>query len=101
MSRNFVPCCVVAALFAFASPPALAEELTQSLTNFDQGKLLATGGVSAIEGEGGGGLVPWALITGYGTRDGVGINIHHTYVGLPDYQLVSPGIAVGLFDRLE
>jgi Protein of unknown function (DUF3034) len=68
---------------------------------FDESKLLATGGVSAVEGEGGGGLAAWALITGYGTRDGVGINVHQTYVGLPDYQLLSPGISVGLFDRLE
>ena len=27
--------------------------------------------------------------------------MHHTYVGLSDYQLTSPGIAIGLFDRLE
>ncbi len=71
------------------------------MVNFDEGRLLATGGVSAVEGEGGGGLAPWALITGYGTRDGVGVTVHHTYVGLPDYQLLTPGIAVGLFDRLE
>jgi hypothetical protein len=87
--------------------PARAEELSQGssrfadLSNFDEGKLLATGGVSAVEGEGGGGLVPWALTTGYGTRDGVGVNVHDTYVRLPDYQLVSPGISVGLLDRLE
>ena len=31
-------------------------------------RLLATGGVSQVEGAGGGGLVPWALIAGYGTR---------------------------------
>lgn len=68
---------------------------------FDHSKLLATGGVSAVEGEGGGGLGAWALITGYGTRDGIGLNIHETYVGLPDYQLHAPGIAIGLFDRLE
>ncbi len=68
---------------------------------FDESKLLATGGVSAIEGEGGGGLAAWALITGYGTRDGVGLNVHETYVGLPDYQLLAPGISIGLFDRLE
>ncbi len=71
------------------------------LANFDQGKLLATGGVSAVEGEGGGGLAAWALISGYGTRDGVGINAHTTYIGLSDYQLISPGIAIGLLDRLE
>ncbi|MEO7054196.1 MAG: DUF3034 family protein [Rhizomicrobium sp.] len=68
---------------------------------FDHSKLLATGGVSAVEGEGGGGLGAWALITGYGTRDGIGVNVHETYVGLPDYQLHAPGIAIGLFDRLE
>lgn len=73
----------------------------QGSAMFDESRLLATGGVSAVEGEGGGGLAAWALITGYGTRDGVGINVHETYVGLPDYQLLAPGISVGLFDRLE
>ena len=68
---------------------------------FDEGKLLATGGVSAVEGEGGGGLTGWALITGYGTRDGVGLNAHATYVSLADYQLTSYGISVGVLDRLE
>ena len=34
---------------------------------FDQGKLLATGGVSQVEGAGGGGLGAWALISGYGS----------------------------------
>jgi len=73
----------------------------QSAALFDEGKLLATGGVSQVEGAGGGGLTPWALITGYGTRDGIGFNAHFTYIDLTDYQLVSPGISVGLFDRLE
>ena len=68
---------------------------------FDQGKLLATGGVSAFEGEGGGGLVPWALITGYGTDHGIGVTAHYTYLSLPDDRLFSPGVSVGLFDRLE
>jgi hypothetical protein len=83
------------------SGAAVAEDASPGMLNFDEGRLLATGSVSAVEGEGGGGLAPWALITGYGTRDGVGVTLHHTYVGLPDYQLITPGIAVGLFDRLE
>ncbi len=90
---------VVAALLF--SQAAFAGDASSGMINFDEGRLLATGGVSAVEGEGGGGLAPWALITGYGTRDGVGVTLHHTYVGLPDYQLITPGIAVGLFDRLE
>ncbi|MGE0746842.1 MAG: DUF3034 family protein [Rhodospirillales bacterium] len=68
---------------------------------FDSGRLLATGGVSQLEGAGGGGLAPWAVITGYGTENAVGINGHYTFVGLPDFLLHTGGLAVGLFDRLE
>ncbi len=67
----------------------------------DSGRLLATSGVTEIEGSGGGGLTPWALITGYGTRDAVGANAHYTYTYLPDYMLHSAGASVGLFDRVE
>src|SRR5580658_4364605 len=73
------------------SPPPPRADL------LDSGKLLATGGVSEIEGAGGGGLVPWALITGYGTQDAIGANVHYTYVDLPNYTLQSAGVAVGLF----
>ncbi|MGD0191977.1 MAG: DUF3034 family protein [Rhizomicrobium sp.] len=68
---------------------------------FDEGKLLATGGVSTVEGSGGGGIATWALISGYGTRDGVGLNAHFTYLDLPDYSFWSPGAAVDLYDRVE
>jgi hypothetical protein len=67
----------------------------------DMGKLAATGGVSQLEGAGGGGLVPWALITGYGTRDSWGANAHATAVRTQDYSLDSAGVAVGIVDRLE
>ena len=68
---------------------------------FDQGRLIATGGVSQVEGAGGGGLAAWALITGYGTDHGMGVNGHVTQIVLPDYRLTSLGVATGLFDRLE
>jgi hypothetical protein len=68
---------------------------------FDEGRLLATGGVSNVEGVGGGGLVPWALITGYGSKDGMGVNAHETYVPLRSYTLHSAGAALGFHDRLE
>jgi hypothetical protein len=67
----------------------------------DQGKLIETGGVSEIEGAGGGGLTPWALITGYGTDQSYGANAHITEIRTSDYLLTSQGIAIGLFDRLE
>jgi hypothetical protein len=65
------------------------------------GKLLLTGGVNTIEGSAGGGLATWAVTTGYGAQDGIGGNIHATYVNVPDYELRSAGVAVGLWDRVE
>jgi hypothetical protein len=67
----------------------------------DMGKLTATGGVSQVEGAGGGGLTPWALIGGYGSRDSWGANAHYTRVTTQDYSLDTYGVAVGLFDRVE
>jgi len=57
--------------------------------------------VSQIEGAGGGGLTPWATITGYGTRDAVGANVQYTGVLLNRFTLHSSGAAIGLYDRLE
>ena len=67
----------------------------------DMGKLTATGGVSQVEGAGGGGLTPWALITGYGTRDSYGANVFGTSVNAQDYSLAVVGAAVGIADRVE
>ncbi|WP_245200361.1 DUF3034 family protein [Herbaspirillum sp. LeCh32-8] len=67
----------------------------------DLGKLTATGGVIQVEGAGGGGLTPWALITGYGSRDSYGASAHYTYVTTQDYTLKSYGVAVGIMDRVE
>lgn len=65
------------------------------------GKLLLTGGVSSVEGAGGGGLATWATITGYGAADGIGGNAHVTYLDLPDFEFRSYGVAAGFYDRLE
>ncbi len=67
----------------------------------DMGKLTATAGVTQLEGAGGGGLTPWALITGYGTRDSWGANAHATRVSVQDYSLATRGAAVGIADRVE
>ncbi|MFZ6745180.1 DUF3034 family protein [Undibacterium sp. JH2W] len=73
----------------------------QGLPVPDKGKLLATGAVIQLEGAGGGGLTPWATITGYGTEDSYGVNAHITQVSTQDYRLHTAGVAVGIADRLE
>ncbi|NNU16445.1 DUF3034 family protein [Parvularcula sp. ZS-1/3] len=67
----------------------------------DSARLLATGGVSQVEGAGGGGLAAWALITGYGSDRSVGGNVHYTHILLPNFEVRSAGVAVGLYDRIE
>jgi hypothetical protein len=65
------------------------------------GRLLLTGGVSTIEGAGGGGLVPWALIGGYGTRDEFGLSAFATGVDTRDFTLGAYGGAINVKNRLE
>ncbi len=69
--------------------------------SLESGRLLATSGVTELEGAGGGGLVPWALISGYGTKDAVGANVHDTFSYLSDFTLESVGASVGLYNRVE
>lgn len=64
-------------------------------------RLPATGGVSQIEGAAGGGLTPWALIAGYGSRDQIGFTVFHTRADPTDFSLHASGVAVGIRDRLE
>ncbi|WP_330218899.1 DUF3034 family protein [Sphingomonas sp. Leaf357] len=84
------------ALIAVAmAGPAVAGEMRQG------GKMLLTGGVSSIEGAAGGGLATWALIAGNETDAGIGGKVHATYVALPDFDLASAGVAIGIRDRVE
>jgi hypothetical protein len=65
-------------------------------------RLLATGGVSQIEGAGGGGLTPWALIAGYGTDNQIGGSVFFTRAKTgDDFELNTGGVAVGFYNRLE
>lgn len=83
-------------ILAAAGPhAAMAGEMRQG------GKLLLTGGVSSVEGAAGGGLATWALIAGNETDAGIGAKAHATYVALPDFDLTSGGVAVGIRDRVE
>lgn len=97
MMQSKAPFFPIAVMLSAMCAPAQAGDWLPG----DRGRLLATGGVSQVEGAGGGGLAPWALITGYGTRDSFGANVHYTQVFLPDFTLRTAGAAVGLFDRVE
>ena len=65
------------------------------------GRLLATGGATQFESAAGGGLVPWAVIAGYGTRDQHAGTVFATRVDTGDYALDSVGAAYGIGNRIE
>jgi len=96
-------CLLIASAFGFAlaASNACADDTAQVSLKPDMGKLLATGGVSNVEGSAGGGITPWALIAGYGTRDSYGANVHDSHLSTQDFSLNTYGIAMGLFDRVE
>ena len=65
-------------------------------------RVLAASGVSQVEGSAGGGLSPWAVIAGQGSRDQVGASAFATHIHTRGgYTLDSYGAAVGLYDTVE
>ena len=96
--RTALGTALAGALAAFGLP-GLAQ--AQADASSRGGKLLLTGGVTQVEGAAGGGLTPWAVIGGYGTRDQIGGNAFYTRVDLDDYSLDSYGVLIGFYDRVE
>ncbi len=92
---------ICAALLALSLLPATSQAQGRPRVGADRGKLLLTAGFNDVDGAGGGGLVPWALITGYGSDRGWGANAHYTDVRLQEFDLRTAGLAVGVLDRLE
>ncbi|KFN41055.1 DUF3034 family protein [Arenimonas oryziterrae] len=92
----FLALCALS-LPAFAQDAASEEDIGVGTS----GKLLLTGGVSQLEGAAGGGLTPWAVIGGNGTRDQIGANAFYTRVTVGDYHLDDYGAMIGIRDRVE
>ena len=67
----------------------------------EDSKLLATGGVTQIEGSAGGGIVPWAVIAGYAQEDEIGATVFGTAVSTDDFKLNVVGAALGINNRYE
>lgn len=65
------------------------------------GKLIATAATSQLEGSAGGGIVPWAVLAGYDSREQVSASVFSTNVSVDNYRLTAYGAAVGLYDRVE
>jgi hypothetical protein len=65
------------------------------------GKLISTAGVSQVEGAGGGGLVPWATLSGYDSREQISTTAFLSKVNIKDYELDAIGASISFYDRVE
>ena len=81
--------------------PALCLLLATGPALADDGRLLATGGLTEVEGAAGGGIVPWAVLAGYGTGDENGGTAFITHVDTGDYALSTAGFAATFRNRAE
>jgi hypothetical protein len=97
MTRTSLVVATAVALGLLAAQGARAE----SFFGADQGKLPLTAGFSDLEGAGGGGLVPLAVISTYGSSTSWGANAHFTNIQLRDLHLYTYGVTAGFLDRFE
>lgn len=72
-----------------------------SIAHAADGKLIATPGVSQIEGSAGGGIVPWAQLAGYASRDEIAGNVFCSRGDVSDYRLDVCGAQANFYDRVE
>jgi len=72
-----------------------------SASSYAGGKLIGTAAVNSVEGSAGGGIIPWAVLSGYATDDEWGSSVFTSNSKLDDYSLNTIGFAVNYHDRLE
>lgn len=65
------------------------------------GKLIATAGLTQVEGSGGGGIIPWATISGYDSREQISASAALTQVDVDDYRLTMLGTSISFYDSVE
>ncbi|WMT47997.1 MAG: DUF3034 family protein [Acidithiobacillus caldus] len=101
--RKWVRHCRLAAITCALglSLPFAAHGAIGAASLFGQGRILGTGAVTAVDGAAGGGINPWAVISGYGTNQQIGATAFYSHVLLNNYNMDAYGASLGIFNRIE
>lgn len=75
--------------------------LPSAQANEPGSRLWATGGVTSIEGSAGGGLVPWALLSGYASDEEWGGTLGLSQAQVDDYSLTVQAASLNWRNRIE
>lgn len=97
MKRYFVA--LIASIYCCSAYAATLD--LESENKISRSRLLATGGVSTIEGVAGGGIVPMAVLSGYGAQEEQSAVAFASYVDTGDYQLSVAGGSWSWRNRIE
>lgn len=92
---------VIIFLFWFAGITATMATDLDSDKKINRSRLLVTGGASTIEGSAGGGIVPMAVMSGYGAQEEQGGTAFVSYVDTGDYELEAAGVSWSWRNRVE
>lgn len=65
------------------------------------GKLIGTAGLTQVEGSGGGGIVPWATLSGYDSQEQISASAVVTQVDLENFRLTMLGASLSFYDNIE
>jgi len=93
-------CVAIISLFSSITTYAATLDL-DSDSSISRSRLLATGGASTLEGAAGGGIVPMAVLSGYGAQEEQSAVAFASYVDTGDYQLEVAGASVSWRNRVE
>ena len=86
---------------ALLGMPLSAQAATKDAGLFGQSRPAGTGGITSISGAAGGGLVPWALIAGYGGPGQIGFTASYTHASTANFNANGYGVAAGIDNRVE
>lgn len=64
-------------------------------------RILGTGGINSVEGAAGGGVTPWAVISGYSSSDEWSATVNYSRVSLDDFDLDVKAVSFSYNNRLE
>lgn len=93
-------CLAIASFFTSLTTYATTLDLNSDSV-ISRSRLLATGGASTIEGAAGGGIVPMAVLAGYGAQEEQSAVAFGSYVDTGDYQLAVAGGSWSWRNRVE
>ncbi|HEY7883915.1 MAG TPA: DUF3034 family protein [Cellvibrionaceae bacterium] len=72
-----------------------------ALAGSDRSRIVATGGASTVEGGAGGGIVPMAVLAGYGAKEEAGGALFLSALSTPDYNMQALGASWSWRNRVE